>query len=95
MGMMKNTVRLMAEFTSFSDVLTDPTGIVLLITDQRTNSVLFTLSGSSIIKEDVGIYYHDFTVPTGTGNIIYEWSGTMEGSPIVNRGLLTKEWLRL
>ena len=95
MGLMKNTVRLMAEFTSFSDVLADPSGITLEVYEKNTGTSLMSFSGSSITRESLGVYYANFTVPKGVGTIEYEWSGTMESYPIVNRGIISREWLRL
>ena len=95
MGLMKNTIRLGATFSTFADVVADPSSITLAIFEQSSGSVLVSLSGSSITRVSTGVYYYDYTVPLGTGNFIHEWSGTLEGSPIVNRGLVVREWLRV
>jgi len=95
MGLTKNTIRLIAEFTSFSGTLDDPSNITLTIDEQNTGVSLKSLTIADIIRDSLGSYHYDYTVPKGVGNLIYEWSGTMDGSPIVNRGLISREWLRL
>jgi hypothetical protein len=94
MTLTKNTVRLKAEFRNFAGVLADPQQITLDISYQLTSASIIHVVEADITKESTGIYHYDYPVPIGTGNLLYEWSGSLESSPIVNRGLITREWLR-
>jgi hypothetical protein len=94
MALMKNTVRLIGQFYNFSGILSNASDISIDISEERTNVPIIQVSGSEITLDSIGKYHYDFTIPLGTGNILYEWSGLLEGSPITNRGIITREWLR-
>jgi hypothetical protein len=94
MALTKNTIRLKASFYNFTGVLDDPQQITLAISDMTTSASIVNASGSSIVQESTGIYHYDFTIPVGKTTLIYEWSGDLESSPIVNRGTISREWLR-
>ena len=93
MGLMKNTVRLGATFVTFSGSNVSGSPVTLVISEQNSGSIVANVSGSYIVQSSAGVYYYDFLVPLGTGNLIYEWSGVTEGSAIVNRGTLVREWI--
>ena len=94
MTLVKNTVRLKAEFYNFAGVLSDPSTITLIIIVQTTKTIVASLVQSDLIRTNTGMWYYDFIVPVGNGNLIYEWSGILEGNPIVNRGIITREQFR-
>lgn len=86
-----NTVRLKASFYNFAGVLTDPTDVAIKIYSHIGQMLLITASPT---QESTGVYYYDYTVPTDVnGSIVYEFSGTMEGSPTVGRAVLEKAWV--
>ena len=89
MPIIGNTIRLFAEFSTFSGVLSDPVNIVLEIYDTDQT---YTFSGSQITKQSVGIYYCDFTIPNGQGWLNYKWSALLEDEAIVNKGKIEREW---
>jgi hypothetical protein len=96
MGLTKNTVRLKAVFSTFAGVVTDVTGssVSLTIYNKINGALIQSYSGSAITKESTGTYFYDYTIPVGPSDYVYEWSGTLEGNPIVNRGILQREYLR-
>ncbi len=95
MGLWKNTVRLKAIFSTFAGVLADPSNVTLTINDYTTGGSYVNASGSYIIRESLGTYYYDYTIqPPRNGKLLYEWSGVLEGSDIVNRGTIDKEFLK-
>ena len=91
MAVMENTVRLRAQFFNFDEELSDPTGVSLSIFRQSNNALMTSASPVDIIRESVGIYHYDYVVPTGVGNLYCVWSGTLEGTPIVNGSIITRE----
>jgi len=86
-----NTIRLYAEFKTWAGVLSDPQSIEIKITD-NTGLVLVTANEPNIKKESTGVYYYDFTIPNGNGNIVYEWKAQLELSDILNRGTIIREF---
>ena len=97
MGLTKNTVRLKVIFSTFAGVVTDVSGssVNLTIYNKVNGTLIQNYSGSSITKESTGTYFYDYTIPVGPSDYVYEWSGLMEGTPIVNRGILQREYLRI
>jgi hypothetical protein len=94
MGLWKNTIRLNASFSTFEDVLADPTDISLNMYTYPAGDVVLNVSGSMITRKSVGLYYYDYTIPNGPGKYVYEWKGVLEGSDIVNRGTVNREFLK-
>lgn len=85
-----NTVRITGSFPTFAGTLADPEDLLLKIYDAKKIQV-----GDDYfpIKIDTGIFYCDVTLPTRTGDYYAEWSGVMEGSPIVSRSRIDVNWL--
>jgi hypothetical protein len=65
-----NTIRIQATFTDFDDTATDPDVIKLIIYDSKyTKLSEYTLTSAN--KVSTGVYYYDYTTPTGTENKKY------------------------
>lgn len=91
MALMKNTVRLRAEFRNFDQELSDPSDITLTIYKQVNNQIMTSASPADIVRESLGTYHYDYLVPLGVGNLYYEWSGTLDTTVITNRAVLSRE----
>jgi len=63
---------------------TDPTGDPTLKIYTTDQTLVATIT-AGIQHPAVGVYYHDRTIDT-TGEMIYEFSGLMEGSTTLVRG---------
>lgn len=87
LALVGNTVRLFAEFRTFEGNLADPTDITLIIYDTNTN---YEYTGSQIVRQSLGVYYKDFTIPSGRGWLKYTWSGALEGSTALNQGVIER-----
>jgi len=96
-ALVKNTIRLYATFTTFSDLFSDPTEITLTIREVNDKTLIssYSYSASTITRESEGVYYATLTMPEGIGSLEYEWTGTLEDYPIVNRGTIAREWMRV
>jgi len=82
-----DTVRLKVNFKSFTGVNVDPTETKLIVYD--TNEVQmeqFILDDTN--KEDVGVYFYDYTPATELSEFIFEFSGLYNGNPTVVRDSL-------
>jgi len=93
MGLMKNTVRLGAIFTTFADALVDPTSQTLVISNSKTSASLVSVDETGITRESLGTYYYDYTIPVGNGNLLYEWIAIIDGTQVANRKTLIREWI--
>jgi hypothetical protein len=82
-----NTVRLHCTFTNFSGVPTDPSVIKVRVYDQKYNLIKDNIL-SSDNRDDVGVYFFDYTIPMDFVNqkIVYEWYGEIGGYPSLSRG---------
>lgn len=87
MPLIGNTIRLFAEFKTFDGEISDATDVTLRIFD---NSTTYTFTGVQIIRQGLGTYYVDFTIPSGRGWLKYTWSGTLEGSTALNQGVIER-----
>lgn len=86
-----DTVRLTASFYDFSDVLADPTDIKITVYDGKRNKLV---DAATAIKSSTGVYYYDYTLPsTGFDPLIYEFSGTLEGTTVLGRSTIEREWV--
>lgn len=87
-----DTVRLMASFYTFSNVLADPDDVEVNIyeykTEEKVNSEPLTA-----VKSETGKYYCDYTIPDVDDNLVYEFTGILEGTPTTNRKILRVSWL--
>lgn len=82
-----NTVRLNCTFTDFSNNPIDPANIRVRIYNQQYLLLSDTILPSAN-RDDVGVYFYDYTIPIGMVNqkIIYEWYGEVNGFPTLDRG---------
>ena len=88
---MGDTVKLGADFKNFSREYADPTGMSVKVYVRSTQQVLTT---GSPTKSSVGHYYYYYTIPLiDYGALAYEFSGTLDGLPVVIRKLLIVEWV--
>lgn len=94
MGLMKNTVRLGAEFTTFDGDLVDPTSQTLVISNQKTSASIVSVDETGITRTSLGVYYYDYVVPVGITNLLYEWIANIEGTQVANRKILIREWIK-
>lgn len=71
-------VRISAAFTNLSDVPADPTTITLKIRVDDSTISTFVFGSSAMVKDSVGNYHYDYTVPTTntTCKVEYRWEGT-------------------
>lgn len=83
-----NTIRITAHFKTFAGNYADPTGITFKVFDAFGQQVGNTVDLDSSNKTSTGIYYVDYLVPRNYDELIYEMSGTLEGSVITGRGTL-------
>ena len=82
-----DTVRLKINFRNFSGVNVDPTEIKLTIYDMYKNQMeQFILDDAN--KENVGVYFYDYTPATELSEFIFEFSGLYNGNPTVVRDSL-------
>ena len=89
-----DTVRFSVEFKDFSSVYADPTDIVLKIYDKHRRQVGSDISITESHKTGTGIYSYDYTIPANADEyIIYEISGTLEGTTILDRKKLEVEFI--
>lgn len=92
MALIGNTVRIYAEFRDWSKALGDPTELTLTFYDRRRN-VLSTVPAASIVKDELGKYHYDYTIPdTASPVIVYEFKGKLSATPIVTRGEIPVRW---
>lgn len=80
-----DTIRLRVEFKDFNGNYADPTGITLKIYDAALQQIGNDISIGAGEKISTGIYEYDYTVPSGTEEFIYEFSGTLNGSTVLGR----------
>lgn len=85
-----DTIRLIGRFHDFSGNLADITGETITIYDGKKN-VLVT---DTPVHQDTGIYTYDFTIPDCVSDpVVYEFSGTLEGSVILARSTIKRRWV--
>jgi hypothetical protein len=87
-----NTAKLRFEFKDFEGVYCDPESLELKIYDSTRKQVGVTQAIEAKNKVAVGIYECLYIIPDGAGALVYEVSGTVEGNPIIGRGLINRSW---
>ena len=70
-----SSVRLKGSFYNASDVLTDPTTVVLAVKDPAGTTTSYTYALGTVTKSATGIYYRDVTMATA-GKWLYRFTGT-------------------
>ncbi len=88
-----NTIRLKCNFKTFAGVDSDPESITLKIYNKYRKQIGNTISITNTNKVSTGNYQYDYTVPSGYDQIIYEYSGTLEGSTITARDAIDVSWV--
>ena len=86
MALVGNTVRYTATFRRFDGVAADPDNLTFSVVD-NTNRQLFAIPLTIANKLSTGVYYYDYTIPGGMGDITIYFNGILEGEPI--RGVTT------
>ena len=82
-----DTVRLKVNFRNFSGINVDPTETKLTIYDMYKNQMeQFILDDAN--KENVGVYFYDYTPATELSDFIFEFSGLYNNHPTVVRDSL-------
>jgi len=79
-----NTIRLKATFYNFAGGLADLEGDPTLKIYTKAKVLVSTIT-TSIQHPSTGVYYFDRTTDT-TGDMIYEFSGALEGTTTLVRG---------
>ena len=87
MAISGDTVRLTATFKDFSDALVDPTSIAIKFYDPSKIQIGETVT-TDIVNDSPGVYHYDYTIPTGYKKIYYEWGGTIDSKPSVERDII-------
>jgi hypothetical protein len=67
-------LRLQATFTDLSDVVADPTAVVLKVKNSAGTVTTYNYPGT-ITRASAGVYYYDFSV-TVSGTHYFNWAGT-------------------
>ena len=85
-----DTIRLIGRFHDFSGSLADITGETITIYDGKKN-ILVT---ATPFHQETGTYTYDFTIPDCVSDpLVYEFSGTLEGSVILARSTIKRRWV--
>ncbi|MFA5130419.1 MAG: hypothetical protein WC477_05940 [Patescibacteria group bacterium] len=88
-----DTIRLKCSFYNFAGALANPTGVALKIYDGK-RTVITAVASADLTLEGTGIIYYDWTViSTNFDPIVFEYSGSLEGSPILGRSTIEREWV--
>lgn len=89
-----DTIRLQAVFSTFAGVVSDLSSNPTLKIYDHNLVVLTTIAGSSLTKPSTGTYYYDYTLPSTAGTYYYEFSGTVESTIILRRGVIVVAFYR-
>ncbi len=93
MPLIGDTVRLKAEFRTFAGIVADPTDITLKVYNAYRRQIGEAIAIGPEHRTGPGAYQYDYTLPEGTDVIYYEWSGMLEGLPVVARGRMPALWV--
>jgi hypothetical protein len=64
-------VRLAAAIVTSAGAAVDPTALTLIIKPATGTATTYTYAGAQITKDSTGNYHMDYTVPTGSGGVVY------------------------
>jgi hypothetical protein len=82
---------LTGEFKDYDGELVDPDDAKVIIFDSQYKEI----KEYAPLREDVGRYYLDYTVPEGTTSIMYfEFKGTIGDMPVVGRSSFKRVWVK-
>lgn len=91
MAIIGDTIKLQVEFYDWDGNLATPTATTLKIYDIRKTEIL----QATPILVGVGKYEYEYTIPQLPGNMFYyEFSGILEGAPIVSRKKFDNIWAK-
>lgn len=89
MSLINNTVRLKAEFRDFDGTLVMPDNVKLRIYDGTRKQIGEDIS---VEPDQNGIYWYDYIVPEVMGRLYFEFSGELNGNPILGRSIIDVRW---
>ena len=92
MAIIDNTIKLTAEFKTFDDEYANPTDITLVIYDKNRKQVGVTIDIGACHNVSTGIYQYFYTIPVGYSELVYEFSGSLEGNTITGRSTMACDW---
>ncbi|MGE6488933.1 hypothetical protein [Paenisporosarcina sp. NPDC076898] len=77
-----DTVRLKVKFRDFDGQAIEPSDVTLT-TYKLNKEVIETITQESLIKEDIGCFFYDYTV--GAEDFIFEFSGLHNNKSVLSR----------
>lgn len=87
-----DTIRLQVNFKTFNGGSVDPIDLKLTIYDKDKNQVeQFILNDSN--KENVGVYFYDYTPASELNEFIFEFAGSYQNKPILTRGKVETKFI--
>ncbi len=82
---------LRGEFQNRAGTYTDPdTGTTTLKIYDYGMNILTTIAEASLTWISTGVYEYAYTIPSGTGYYIFEYSGTIDSVTNLNREILDR-----
>ena len=90
MAYIGDTIRLKCKFRTFNGTSINVDDVILTIYDDK--KIIESIQLDDTNKID-GVYFYDYVIPAGTGNLIYEFAGVYNDKPIVTRGELKRVWV--
>ena len=91
MPLIGDTIRLKGEFKDFDGVYVDPANVALKIYAGNKKQL-----GEDITPDRVGLgkYQYDYVIPGDViGPLYFEFSGEIDGKPILGRATIDKRWV--
>ena len=83
------TVRLQGTFKDLDGKVTDLDAPPTIYIYDGNRKLLDTTTS---IRSSTGIYYQDYTIPDGRGNMFLEMSGKMGTLPVTHRRSMRRSW---
>lgn len=93
MATIGDTIRLKAEFRTWNGIAADPDNIVLRIYDSYRKQIGDDILIGSEHRTGPGAYQYDYIVTNQSKPTFFEFSGMLEGKPIVGRSEIEVNWL--
>ncbi len=83
-----DTIKLTCTFVNFNDAPVDPTEVKIIIYDATYTKISETILDNTH-RTGTGTYFYNYIADVDKDTkIIYEWYGTIEGTPSIKRGSL-------
>jgi len=92
MAFQGDTVWLQAQFVNSAGAAADVTDVTIKIYDTN-KTLLDTIEVTADYKVSLGFYSYPYTIPYGVGNLVFEYSGTVDGKIELARSILFREWI--